>query len=125
MKRRGVHTEPRRRGIARCGAGSGHARGQGGHEGCARKLNEVASFHGCPRIPRIDQDRQLSPFVGLSVKVVCVLWVGGSALAIRHLTRRYNFFHALAVLSLVMVVGNVRRCAIGVMIRAPRRLNGC
>ena len=41
------------------------------------------------------------------VYVACMLWVDGSALAIRHLTGRFNFFHALAAISLAMVVGGV------------------
>ena len=41
------------------------------------------------------------------VYVASMVWVNGSALTIRHLTGRFNFFHALAVLSLVMVLGGV------------------
>jgi uncharacterized membrane protein len=41
------------------------------------------------------------------VYVASMLWVDGSALLIRHLTGRFNLFHALAAVSLVMVVGGV------------------
>jgi uncharacterized membrane protein len=37
------------------------------------------------------------------VYVACMVWVNVSALEIRHLTGRFNFFHALAAISLVMV----------------------
>jgi hypothetical protein len=36
-----------------------------------------------------------------------MVWVNASALALRHLTGRYNFFHILAVVSLAMVLGGV------------------
>jgi hypothetical protein len=36
-----------------------------------------------------------------------MLWVNVSALSIRRLSGRFNFFHMLAVLSLVMVAGGV------------------
>jgi uncharacterized membrane protein len=41
------------------------------------------------------------------VYVCCMIWVNASAMAIRHLTGRFNFFHALAAISLVMVVMGV------------------
>src|SRR4051794_16529617 len=41
------------------------------------------------------------------VYVVLMVWVNGSAITIRHLTGRYNFFHILAVVSLAMVLGGV------------------
>jgi len=41
------------------------------------------------------------------VYVGCMAWVDASALSIRRLTGRFNLFHALAVVSLVMVVGGV------------------
>jgi uncharacterized membrane protein len=41
------------------------------------------------------------------VYVACMLYVNVSALAIRHLTGRFNFFHALALVSLAMVLGGV------------------
>jgi uncharacterized membrane protein len=39
--------------------------------------------------------------------VGCMAWVDGSALALRHLTGRFNLFHALAAASLAMVAGGV------------------
>ena len=39
--------------------------------------------------------------------VACMAWVDGSALAIRRLTGRLNLFHALAVVSLAMVLAGV------------------
>ena len=41
------------------------------------------------------------------VYVASMVWVNISALTIRHLTGRYNFFHVLAAVSLTMVVGGV------------------
>ena len=41
------------------------------------------------------------------VYVATMVWVNASALAIRHLSGGYNFFHVLAVVSLLMVLGGV------------------
>jgi hypothetical protein len=51
------------------------------------------------------------------VYVACLVWVDGSALTIRRLTGRFNLFHALAVLSLVMVVGGVAQVVLRRKIR--------
>jgi uncharacterized membrane protein len=51
------------------------------------------------------------------VYVAAMVWVDGSALLIRHLTGRFNLFHALAVVSLAMVLGGVAQVVLRRRIR--------